>query len=332
MLVVFSGVKLTRYGDSLGDVYNLSKTWVGVIVLAMITSLPELVVTLSAQLALAIPQPQFAMSNVCGSNLINLCIFVVLDFCAGPYGITARLSAKLIRPAVMGLLCMGVAMVGLSMRYVFPGGNGPLGWVVSGAILVVAAYAFLRTETSDEATQAIAEQGHTPEPGAGRKLLIRLTIATAVLVVCGIALIYLADELAERPLEIAGRSFTLGRTVVGTLGLALVTSLPELVVCLAAVRLGALDMAVGNLLGSNIFNILLLPLAHAVRPLQNFWAGSAWPNQFSLLAAMALTCVFLIGVKRRSKWRIWRIGVDSAVMLLIGAGALAIVAIYGVGS
>ena len=90
-LVVLSGVKLTRYGDSLGDVYNLSKTWVGAIVLAMITSLPELVVTLSSPLALAVPQPQFAMSNVCGSNLINLCIFVVLDLFAGPFGITARL-------------------------------------------------------------------------------------------------------------------------------------------------------------------------------------------------------------------------------------------------
>jgi len=327
-LVVLSGVKLTRYGDALGDVYNLSKTWVGVIVLAMITSLPELVVTVSAQLA--VHKPQFAMSNVCGSNLINLCIFVVLDLVAGPHAITARLTPRLARPALMGLACMGVALVGLSMKFVRPGGNHWLGWVISGAILAVAAYAFIRTETSDEVTEAAAEQGYKRVPGAGRKLLARFAVATGVLVVCGVGLIYFADELAKRPLHVAGRSLTLGDSVVGTLGLALVTSLPELVVCLTAVRLGALDMAVGNLLGSNIFNVMLLPLANAVNPTEEFWSFSEWPNQLSLLAAMAMTCVLLVGLWRRSRWRVGRVGIDALAMGLIGATTLAVVAARGV--
>ena len=327
-LVVVSGVKLTRYGDGLGEVLNLSKTWVGVILLAISTSLPELVVTLSAQLAVA--KPQFAMSNVCGSNLINLCIFVVLDFFAGPYAITARLGRSLVRPAVMGLVCMAVAMAGLSLKWVFPGGNGPIGWVVSGAILAVAAYAFIRTETSDEATEAAAALGHKPPKGAARKLLARFIAATMALVVCGIALIYFADALADRPIRIGGTSFVLGDSVVGTLGLALVTSLPELVVCLTAVRMGALDMAVGNLLGSNIFNILLLPLAHVVRPMRDFWAEAEWPNQLSLAAAMVMTLIFLAGLRARSKRHLGRLGLASLLMGLIGGAALAVVAVRGV--
>lgn len=93
----------------------------------------------------------------------------------------------------------------------------------------------------------------------------------------------------------------LGETVVGTIGLALVTSLPELVVCLAAVRMGALDMAVGNLFGSNIFNVLLLPLAHFVRPAQSFWSSGLPVHALSLGAAMVLTCIIAAGIRRKAK-------------------------------
>lgn len=328
-LVVWCGVRLVRYGDALGARYNLSRTWVGVIVLAMITSLPELVVTLSAQLAVA--RPRIAMSNVCGSNLINLCIFAVMDFCAGSGAISGRLGRRLLRPAMMGLLCMGIAVAGFLLAI---GGAGRwadmLGWPVSAAILLVCIIAMLRTDRSDGVSAEPAEIPAMGEAAPVHGLGLRFAFTTGLLVASAIVLILLADSLVDRRLHLWGASFTLGETVVGTIGLAFVTSLPELVVCLAAVRMGALDMAVGNLLGSNVFNIMLLPLAHFVRPTRSFWAEALPVHGLSLGAAMVLTCIIATGIRRGSKASFLRMGWDAILVAIIGGSTLVAVAALGI--
>lgn len=328
-LVVWCGVRLVRYGDALGARYNLSRTWIGVIVLAMITSLPELVVTLSAQLAVA--RPRIAMGNVCGSNLINLCIFAVMDFCAGAGAISGRLGRRLLRPAMMGLLCMGIAVLGFLLA--IAGAErwaDLLGWPVSAAILLVCITAMVRTDRSDEVSEEPAEIPVMGRAGPVRALGARFALTTALLVVSAIVLILLADSLVERRLHLWGASFTLGETVVGIIGLAFVTSLPELVVCLAAVRMGALDMAVGNLLGSNIFNIMLLPLAHFVRPTRPFWSAALPVHGLALGAAMVLTCIIAAGIRRGSKRGFLRMGWDAVLVAIIGGSALVAVAALGI--
>jgi cation:H+ antiporter len=328
-LVVWSGVKLVHCGDALGQRYKLSRTWIGVIVLAMITSLPELVVTLSAQLAVA--RPRLAMSNVCGSNLINLCIFAVIDFCEGPQAISGRVSRRLLKPAMMGLLCMGIAVVGFLLPVV---GRGQwvalLGWPVSVAILLVCIYTMVRTQRGEEIPQEPAKVIGAADTVTGPGLGLRFAVNIGALVGGGIVLIVLADSLVERRLHLWGASFVLGETVVGTIGLALVTSLPELVVGLAAVRIGALDMAVGNLLGSNIFNVMLLPLAHFVRPMQSFWSSGMRVHGMSLVTAMVLTCIVAAGIRRGSRTGIVRMGWDAILVAIIGGSALAAVVALGI--
>ncbi len=328
-LVVWSGVRLARSGDALGERYGLSRTWIGVIVLAMITSLPELVVTLSAQLAVA--RPVIAMSNVCGSNLINLCIFAVMDVCEGPRAISGRLDRRLLRSAKMGLVCMGIAVLGFSLPLVDLGRwVGLLGWPISGAILLACVWAIARTERTDGVAAAPAEAGGAGQPGGGRRLALGLAFNTAVLVGAGIVLILLADVLVERRLHLWGVSFELGETVVGTIGLAFVTSLPELVVCVAAVRIGALNMAVGNILGSNIFNVMLLPLADFVRPAQPLWSASLPVHGLSLGAAMVLTCIVAAGIRRRASASFLRMGWDAILVAIIGGSTLVAVAVLGI--
>ena len=328
-MVVWSGVRLARYGDALGQQYGLSRTWIGVIVLAMITSLPELVVTLSAQLAIA--RPVIAMSNVCGSNLINLCIFAVMDVCEGSGAVSSRLSRRLLRPAMMGLLCMGIALVGFAFPIVGLGAWSALfGWPVSGAIVVVCIYAMVRTERADEVSAEPANVASAGETKPAGRLELRFAFTTGSLLAGGIVLILLADSLVERRLPLWGASFVLGETVVGTIGVGLVTSLPELVVCLAAVRMGALDMAVGNLFGSNIFNVLLLPLAHFVRPAQSFWSSGLPVHALSLGAAMVLTCIIAVGIRRKAKRCVLRMGWDAILVAIIGGSTLVVVAVLGI--
>jgi len=321
LLVVWSGIRLTRYGDALGEQYELSRTWVGVILLAMITSLPELVVTLSAQLAVA--RPRTAMGNVCGSNLINLCIFAVMDIYEGPGALSGRLGRGLLKPAKMGLICMGVAVLGLSMSHVgWAHWTGVWPWLISGALLCVCLYSMWRTERKDELPV------QAPAAGPARRnagIVARFGAFAAVLLFSGVVLILLCDSLVQRELHIGGTSFRLDETVLAVIGLAFVTSLPELVVCLAAVRMGAFDMAVGNLLGSNIFNIMLLPLAHFVRPTRPFWTEALPVHWLTLCGAMVLTCIIMAGIRRRSKWAALRVGWDGALVAVLGGTGLLLV-------
>ena len=324
--MIWSGIRLTQYGDAVGAHFKLSRTWVGVILLATVTSLPELVVTLSAQLAVA--RPRIAMGNVCGSNLINLCIFALLDAFEGPGALSARLGKGLLRPAKMGLVCMGAAVGALLLPVLV--GRGPgiaaLGWGLSGGLLVLCLYSMWRTERKDgpEVVAAIV-----PAQARGGNVVARFAAYACLLVISGVGLIYLCDALVEHEFHVGQSSFKLSESVVGTTGLAFVTSLPELVVCLMALRLGAFNMAVGDLLGSNVFNIMLLPLAHFVRPARAFWSEAMPVHWLSLCAAMVLTVIIMAGIRRRSQWAFLRLGWDGILVAVVGGSALVVVAALG---
>ena len=326
LLVIWSGTRLTQYGDALGERFNLSRTWVGLILLATVTSLPELVVTLSAQLAVA--RPRVAMGNVCGSNLINLCIFALLDAFEGPGALSLRLHWGLLKSARMGLICMGAALAALLLPVLVGRGAwvAAAGWGLSGGLLVVCLYSMWRTERQDEPGAATA----IAQPKArGGNVVARFAAFAAVLVVGGLGLIYLCDALVDHEFRIGQRCFKLSESVVGTIGLAFVTSLPELVVCVMALRLGAFNMAVGDLLGSNVFNVMLLPLAHFVRPTRLFWTEALPVHWLALCAAMGLTVIIIAGIRRRSKWAFLRLGWDGALVAVLGGGALLAVAVLG---
>jgi len=185
----------------------------------------------------------------------------------------------------------------------------------------------LKTERGGEIP---AEAPLPTPPGAGRRIAARFAACTALLLASGIGLIVLCDALVERRLQVGAVSFVLGESVVGSIGVALVTSLPELVVCLAAVKLGAFDMALGNIFGSNIFNMVLLPLAHFVRPGRAFWSEALPAHGLVLVGAMALTCIIATGIRRRSEAAVLRMGWDGVLVTIIGAGILVIVAAMGV--
>ena len=326
-VVVWAGVRLTRYGDALGERFNLSRTWVGVILLAMITSLPELVVTLSSQLAVS--RPRIAIGNVCGSNLINLCIFAVMDMYEGRGALSRRLSRGLIRPAMMGLLIMGLAGAGLMLAApALSGLANILSWPISGAILALCLYSIWKTDRggqlpAEALPQATARRG-------GRGLGVRFGVCTALVVASGVALIVLCDSLLEQDLQFGSATIRLKESVVGSVGVAFVTSLPELVVCLTAVRLGAFDMAMGNIFGSNVFNMLLLPLAHFVRPKEAFWPEALGSHGMVLGGAMLLTVIIAVGIRRKSPRAVLRLGWDGLIVAVLGICILVAVAALGV--
>jgi cation:H+ antiporter len=124
--------------------------------------------------------------------------------------------------------------------------------------------------------------------------------------------------MAVTPFTAFGREVVLGRTVTGTFLLSAATSCPEVFVCLAALRLGQTNMAVANLLGSNMVNMCFLPLMHAASRDTAFYTRIDTLSITILMsAAMLMTGLLMLGLLVRSRHRIFRLSWATLSMLAV---------------
>jgi len=171
------------------------------------------------------------------------------------------------------------------------------------------------------------ERRESSEPSVGETasrpmgVVISLGIVSLITVVCAWWLTQTGDVLSEHRIEFLGGS--LGKTTIGICFLAVATSLPEIATSITAVRMGNLDMALGNVFGSNMFNILVFPVVK-VATLCNgdslFMVGDDFSANINILAgllAVMMMSVAVAGIAYRTQRRVLRLGVDSVVLLLV---------------
>jgi cation:H+ antiporter len=161
-----------------------------------------------------------------------------------------------------------------------------------------------------------------------RSTLRRVAFYGFCVVLSGIGLVYLADELAEYEFSFG----KLGHTFVGTIGLALATSLPELVVGATAVRMKKFDLAIGNIFGSNIFNILVLAICQiAYTPFhsKSFFAEIHSSNLITAFLATALSGIAIAGLVYQSRRSMLRLGWDTAAICVLFVAGMYLVFLMG---
>ncbi|PPR68745.1 MAG: Inner membrane protein YrbG [Alphaproteobacteria bacterium MarineAlpha3_Bin2] len=296
-VLLFSAEIFIRGVVSLAKILNVSPLVIGMTVVAIGTSAPELVVTLDASLS---GSPGLALGNIIGSNIANVLLILgascVLSEITGPENPNRRDSITLMAgTAVFVLLC----------------GQGVLSFW-SGGILFVAFIGFLvssyRTESKDEA--AAAEHIHEVEDMASIAAPTGVIILTVLVGMAGI--IWGADLLVKGGVSIA-RIFGISEEIIGLTVIALGTSLPELAASVVAAYRGHSDIVVGNVVGSNLFNILgIAGVASMVTPLPvsgNILSFDLWV----MLGATALVVPILTG-----RWHPGR-GSGVAFLALYGA-------------
>lgn len=256
-VIAFSGSRLCRYADVLAEKTGLGRTWIGLVVVALVTSLPELANGVSA--VLWVKAPDLAVGNLLGAGVLNLAVLAVADMFYPPGPVLTAADRGHILAAAFGVILLGVATLALITR-------APLAyasmWYVSlsSPVLLVcylvgmqATFRFQRRERAEylqEHPEEIAEILY-PDHKLG-DAAIRFGLHALVVVAAGLWLPRVAKELAV----FMGWHLSL----VGTVFVALVTTLPELVVTVSALRLGAVDLAVGDLLGSLMVNTAMLGL------------------------------------------------------------------------
>jgi cation:H+ antiporter len=309
-LIAAAGFALARYGDVIAAKTGLGGTWIGVILVATVTSLPELVTGIAS--VTVADAPDIAVGDVLGSCVFNLLLIAVLDFLYRESPLYLRTSQGHILSAGLSVMLIGLATFSLLTADTVPLRLGHVGLYtpVIVVLYLVAVRAIYSHERSSAAAMPETEGADAYSDITLRQASIRYAAAAALVVAAGIAMPFAAVRLAE----VMGW----GQTFVGTLFVAAATSLPEAASTIGALRLRAFDLAIGNLLGSNLFNILILALddiAYLKGPL--LWSVSP-AHAVSGVSALVMTGAAVIGLfYRPAAGRVFRtVGWVSLVIVL----------------
>lgn len=319
LVIVIAGSRLARSADKLADQTGLGEAVFGVLLLAGVTSLPDFAATLSAAVD---ARADLAMSNVMGSMAVNLVFLAVGDI----FYRKANLEHAAASPVNLMLAGLLVVLLTLPMLAIFIPAFTLYG-VHPMTPVIVAAYLFglhlvrraqakpmwfprLTHHTVQDQPEDLAHE----RPTTLWFLFISMAIVTGM---AGWILMESAKSIADQT--------GLSDTLVGGILTALATSTPELVTTIAAIRIGALNLAVSNIFGTNCFNMLVVAAAdagysggsiyHAMAPVQMTWG----------LVSILMTAILLLGMMRRQTYGIGRIGFESALILGIYAIALGVI-------
>lgn len=318
LIILFFGAKLSRYGDKIAEKTGLSGIWIGLLLLAAVTSLPELITGIGAVTLVGGGEgANLALGAVFGSNLFNLLIIALIDtmYRSGPVLSVASRGQLLL--AALGILL--IAFAGGSILLGTEVWDGVIGWVSIYSVVLVLLYLWgsgriFRREQRQPEARALRYESTSP-----RRAYLGFAIAALAIVGAGIWLALIGEEIA------AGTGWD--TTFVGSLFLAATTSLPELVVSIAALRIGATDMAIANMLGSNMFNMGIVIAGDDLfyRSGSIFSAASSG-HVFSAAIAILMTLIVIAGLifrtRRKTPLRMSWYSVALIVIYLGGAYAL----------
>lgn len=288
VVIVVAGAALTQFGDIIATRTKLGGLLVGTILIAGATSLPELGVNVSA---VRRGDADLAVGDLVGSSLMNLLILAVLDLTRYSKGrMLSHASAKQALGATSSIALTAVVAIFILLSAQI--GEFEVWRAGPGMIVLLIGYLLcLRLiHRGRQAAETQSADEHALWPPMLRKL--ELKGASVGYVICGAVILVAAPFLSRAAGNLAQQT-GLGGTFFGSTFVALSTSLPEVVTTFTAVRMRALDMAMGNIVGSNCFNMVLLI------PLDLVFAGSllaavSRSHAYTALCVIVVTSVVLL--------------------------------------
>lgn len=309
VVIFFTGKNLSKYGDAIADHLGLGKAWIGLILMASVTSLPELVVGISS--VTIVGSADLATGDVLGSCVFNLLILSVLDVFVKGKPLFTKASTTHVMAGSMGIIL--VAMAGLGIFLTDEIVITPWIGVTSFAFIMVyflamkVIYSFERSNMPEGASTG---PGHDPNLIPLKKAVLFYVLNALGVIGAALFLPGFAETIAKET--------GLGESFVGTLFLAASTSFPEMAVSYSALRMGSFDMAVGNLLGSNIFNILILAIDDIFYSKGHLLKDASDSNIVSVFAVVIMTSIAIAGLsfQKRGNKR-FLLAIDTFLILLV---------------
>jgi cation:H+ antiporter len=306
-VILTAGSRLTRYGDVIAEKTGLGRAWVGLVLLASVTSLPELVTGVSS--VAFFNAPNIALGDIFGSCMFNLLIIALLDALERQQPISTRVHEGQALSASFGVFMLGIAAIGL-----LGGKNIPVvGWVGVSSLIILGIYAASMRAVFKYERNRIAQ--FVREVGGGqagpdislRTAVQRYALNASAVIAAAVFLPKIGEEIAVQT--------GLSRTFVGTLFIAVSTSLPEVVVAVAALRMNAPDMAIGNIFGSNMFNMAILALDDIFYAKGSLLQDAVPEHIISVVAAMTMTAIAAADITYRIRAKSLLVSWDSLGIL-----------------
>ncbi|MDW7674595.1 MAG: sodium:calcium antiporter [Bacillota bacterium] len=313
-LVVIAGVKLTGYADNIASKTKLGGLWVGSILLALATSLPEVVTAVSSGI---LEFPDIAIGNVLGSNIFNIAIIAMLDLMDGKRSILAKVSLGHVLAGAFGMVLACLVVIGILVDFPEVAFGIGLDSVIILAVYLFGVRMITRYEKrSPEDHEIIWTKCNEEECRVAEASEIPLNRSIIGFIIMSIAIVVAGTFLSisgERIAVITG----LGSSFIGSTLVAIATSLPEIVAGVTAVRIGAFDLAIGNLLGSNIFNMLIVVVADIFYRPGPILLAVAPVHAVTAIFGLLLSSVVVIGLFYRSHRSYFHMGPDT-ILIFIG--------------
>jgi cation:H+ antiporter len=274
--VIAGGVGLARFGDDIADVTGWGKLWVGTLLVGIGTSLPEVVVNISA--VWFEENPGLALGNVFGADMINMFVLATVALVFGVQNLFGNQGRD-----TQLLILTGLALVAAALFFGSFGDVKLVGWTSLGAILIGVGYVYgmrqvyLAGQGGDDGDEAPVEAGKA------RKAWIGFLVSAAVVIVAGRFLAGSADAIAE--------ASGISASFIGVLLVSIVTTLPEGSVTVAASLRRSYGIAMGNVYGSCAFNITIIAIAdlfHTRGPLLREMEPAHFAAAIAALVLMAM--------------------------------------------
>ncbi len=308
--VAVAGTRLAHNGDVIADRSGLGRTWVGAVLVAAATSLPELS---TDSFAVVQGHTSLAIGDLFGSSMANMLLLALADIALTRIRVLTRVAINQAIVGTLAIILMAIAVAGALTQ---PGlsilsfGWAPL--AIGFSYLAGMRLIYLNREGPPFSTMVQVERAEKEAVVGGPSLFRAVVEFGAATVIILIAARFLANSASSLALQLGLDSGFFGIAL-----LALTTSLPEVAVTITCLRSGSYDLAVGNLLGSNVFNmVILIPLDLLYRsgPI----LGQADRSVLiGALFAIFLTALTVLEVLNRSERRIWYLEPDAIFRVLV---------------
>lgn len=303
-IIFFAANYLTRYADMLAEKLGLSRSWIGVVLLAMITSLPELSNSLSA--VTLVGKPELGVGNLIGACLMNLLLVAVMDYLQKNKPIFNKLDTGHVLSAGFAIILLALVCAGIFFSSTV---NARLmALVILLVYLVSQRQIFIFEKGKPPATEKSFIKENLPSVAA------RFIFFGLLVVAAGVWLSTLGNNLVIQT--------GWGATFVGSIILSLITTLPELTVSASAMRMGAPDMAISNLLGSVLFNVALISVIDPFYRQAPLLSAVSGLNSLTALAGIICLCAVIAGIIKPSKSKLFKwFSWNSALIILTIIGS-----------
>jgi len=315
--IVFVASKMTQYAHVIAVRTRLGGMFVGTLLVASATSMPEIITNVSS---VRLGAPNLAAGDLFGSGMFNMLILALLDVVHFRERILRQVAVSHALTAALATLLTGMAALFVLARIPWR-----IGWMGLDSLSLIVIYVGGMWVIQKEGRRLGAPDGvELDVPGVG------LTHAIVGFLVSAVILAFISPWLVRAAKEIAHIT-GLGTGFVGVTLFAFVTSLPEVVTMLVSVRLRAFDMTVGDLFGSNIFNMLALAVTDGFYDQGLLFSDIDANFALAGLLVVLVINLALVGNLARLRQRLWFIEVDALLIILSFVGGMLLLYQRGVG-